>query len=92
MRRDALRAVLGTQRASGGGFAALDFEFGVKIVRAHRTVMGLPAEERTVETLGGVLVGGVEFNPAEGASGVLVDVCHSGGILHYFGQVDDLRN
>jgi hypothetical protein len=40
--------------------------------------MGLPTEERAVEALGGVLVCSVEFNPAEGAGGVLIDVCHSG--------------
>src|ERR1039458_8993813 len=85
VRRNALRALVGTQRASGGRFAALEFEFGVVVVRTHRIVMGFPAEERAVEALGGVLVGGVEFNPAERAGGMLVDVCHSGGILHQIG-------
>jgi hypothetical protein len=28
------------------------------------------------------LIGGGEFNPAERAGGVLIDVCHSGKSLH----------
>src|SRR5208282_3769842 len=76
VRRDAVRALVGAQRASGSGMAALKLEHGVKAVGAHRIVVGFPAEKCAVETLGGGLVGGVEFNPAEGAGGMIIDICH----------------
>src|SRR6202521_5937292 len=82
VRRNAHRTLVGTQGASGGSIAALKFEYSVNTVRTHRHVLGNPAEERVVEVLGGVLVGGVEFNPAEGAGRMLVDVCHSGRKVH----------
>src|ERR1039458_2074643 len=44
VRGNPLRALFGTQSASGGGFAALEFEFRVEIVRAHRIVVGFPAK------------------------------------------------
>jgi hypothetical protein len=53
--------------------------------------VGFPAEERAVKTLGGVLVGGVEFNPAEGTGGMLIDVCHGGESVHQIGPMDCQR-
>jgi hypothetical protein len=72
----------GAERASGRGLAALEFKFSIEIVRAHGGVVRCPSEERGVETFGGVLIGGVEFDPAEVAGGVLIDVCHGGRSLH----------
>ena len=78
VRRNAVRALLGAQGASSGSFSALEFEFCVEIVGSHRIIVRFPAKQRAVKTLSGVLVGSVEFNPAKGTGGVLVDVCHSG--------------
>ena len=80
--RHTLRTLLGTQRASSSRFAALQLEYGVKIVRPHRHVIGVPAKERYVKLLGSGLVSCVEFNPAEGTGGVLINVCHSRRSLH----------
>jgi len=91
MRRHAMRCLLGTQRASSGGIASLEFEDGIELIRTHRHVLGIPAEECVVELLRSGLVGGVKFNPAEGTGGVLIDVCHndvclSGKSLHQTGR------
>src|SRR5208283_4498492 len=84
VRRNSVRALLGTQRASGRRMAALELEHGVKIVGTHRIVMRFPPEKCVVKTLGGGLVGGVEFNPAERAGGMIIDVGHSRKSLHQF--------
>ena len=86
-----MRTLFGTESASGGGFAVLEFEFSVKIVRTHRVVVSCPSKERGVETFRGVLVGRVEFDPAEVSGRVLVDVCHSGRSLHQIGMIGYLR-
>src|SRR5208337_2120224 len=62
--------------------AALELEHSVEIVGTHRIVMRFPSEKRAVKTLGGGLVGSMKFNPAEGASGMLINVCHGGRSLH----------
>jgi hypothetical protein len=51
---------------------------------SERSVFHRRDAENAEKTLNGNrgLVGGVEFNPAEGTGGMLVDVCHGGGILH----------
>ena len=77
--------MLGAQGAPGGSVASLEFEYRVKVVWPHRHVVGFPAEERVIETLGGGLVRGMELNPTKRASGMLVDVCHSGESLHQVG-------
>ncbi len=76
VRGHALVKLVRTKGAGGRGVASLELEDGVNPVGAHGNVVGGPAEDFFVEGLGGGLVGGGKFDPAEVARGVFFDVWH----------------
>src|SRR5579871_310158 len=65
-----------SDRKTPSGVFSVDLEHGVVAVGSHRIVDGFPTEQVTVELLGGGLIGGSEFQPAERSRGMLFDVGH----------------
>src|SRR5262249_61341767 len=66
------------QRITRGNVAAVELEDGIDPGRPHGVVVRRPAKQRRVKLFRRALVGGGQFNPAEGARGMLVNLCHSG--------------
>ncbi len=65
VRRHSLLALIGAQRVTRSGVAAIELENRVDLARPHGIVVGSPSKNCTVEFLGGVLVGGARVQPSK---------------------------
>src|SRR5215468_2835005 len=74
--RHAVLQLFGSNRRSRGCVASTKLIDGIDPVRCDGNVLGRPTEDLPVKGLGGGLVGGGEFDPAEVTRGVSVDVRH----------------
>src|SRR5882724_7476464 len=79
--RNAARELVRAKGAACGGIASFDLENRIDLVGADGKVLRGPAKDLGIEILGGSLVGGGEFGPAECAGSVFFDVGHSAGTV-----------
>src|SRR5207253_880611 len=76
VRRYPLRDHIRAQCVSGARILAFELEHGVDLVRTHGEIRRAPSEQGAKEALGGILVIGGQFQPAERSRGVSIDGWH----------------
>jgi hypothetical protein len=76
VRRHTVGPLLRTHGVRGAGVPPLELKHGVEVVRTHGKILAGPTKQRSVEALGGILIGGRKFNPTKSPWGMLVNMRH----------------